>query len=62
MMMLLIKTGWSIPEGVMFIPVSVCIVMVVVGNLLYELCIINKSIQDNVYVSLTSSVNISLRQ
>jgi hypothetical protein len=62
MMMLLIKTCWSITEGVTFIPLSVRIVMVIVGNLLYELCIINKSIQDSVYVSLTSSVNISWGQ
>jgi len=32
MMMLLIKTCWSVTEGITFVPVSVCIVVVTVAN------------------------------
>lgn len=40
LMMLLIKKFWSITEGIMFVTVSACIVMVIVWNTLSELCII----------------------
>jgi len=33
MMMLLIKTCWSITEGIPFVPVSACIVIVIFGNI-----------------------------
>jgi len=37
--MLLIKKFWNITEGITFVPVSVCMVMVIAGNILSVLCI-----------------------
>ena len=61
-MILLTKTCWSITEGVMFVPVSVCIVMVIAGNILSELCIIInqfKTVYIQVLCVLQTAVGVS---